>query len=542
MTNTVLLAVGYTRVSIGEQVKGHSLDAQATHIRNYAASQGWHLVKVYTDAGISAKQGSKRPSLEELLSDACAGQFDIVIVDKIDRFSRHLGSLLTILDQLNNASVAFVSVQERLDLTTPWGKLMLTVLGMLAEIYIDNLRQETRKGKVQRARKGLWNGNIPLGYCKGLCSKCTDLNGAGYCPNFGQPDLSDGKRLVAHPIESVAVKLAFEWYTNGQPSDGKVADMLNAYPYVLPDNTVVHFRTKGIPGYYLPRPFAKDSVRDLLQRPLYVGKLVYRGSDDHGGRRRRRAVAEIFESSHPILIDQATFDKAQEIRKTLFRVPRVKHGHPSEIYPLAGILRCADCGLAMRAASTRGRRYYRDATRIEHKGPCEQPTILANDIEAQVADLICRVQLPDDWPDSAAEWLGLQGRAESQQAQERWERAKEMYLKGEIKREDFDAERQRYELYNESLTKLEAGAIIELGHVMRLFVPTWAEALPIEKKKLLRLTVAAVFVRGNSLVALQATPAFLPLVLRAFSQEGESCNCGDDGIRTRGLCLDRAAC
>ncbi len=124
MQKIILRAAGYTRVSMGEQVKGHSLDAQLTHIRAYVSAQGWRLTQVYTDAGISARQGSKRPGFEQMLADARAGQFDVVIVDKIDRFSRHLGSLLTTLDQLNAANVAFVSVQEHLDLTTPWGKLI----------------------------------------------------------------------------------------------------------------------------------------------------------------------------------------------------------------------------------------------------------------------------------------------------------------------------------------------------------------------------------------------------------------------------------
>ena len=134
-------AVGYRRVSMREQVDGFSLDAQETHIQTYAESQGWQLIQVYTDAGISAKKGSRRPALEQMLKEAREGNFDVVVVDKIDRFYRHLGSLLTALDQLNNAGVAFASVQEKLDFTTPWGKLMLTVLGMLAEIYIDNVRR-----------------------------------------------------------------------------------------------------------------------------------------------------------------------------------------------------------------------------------------------------------------------------------------------------------------------------------------------------------------------------------------------------------------
>jgi site-specific DNA recombinase len=89
----MLRAAGYTRVSMGEQVKGHSLDAQTDHIKRYTAAQEWRLVKVYTDAGISAKQGTTRPGFEQLLQDARAGQFDVVIVDKIDRRRRRRATL-----------------------------------------------------------------------------------------------------------------------------------------------------------------------------------------------------------------------------------------------------------------------------------------------------------------------------------------------------------------------------------------------------------------------------------------------------------------
>ena len=182
MDNIPLRAVGYRRVSMREQVDGFSLDAQDNNIRKYAEDHGWEVTGIYTDAGISAKRDSERPQHMQLMKDAEAHKFDVVIVDKIDRFYRHLGGLLNALDRLKEDNVFFVSVQERLDFTTPWGKLTLTVLGMLAEIYIDNLRQETTKGKVQRARDGYWNGNIPYGYCRGLCSNCKDANGAGYCP------------------------------------------------------------------------------------------------------------------------------------------------------------------------------------------------------------------------------------------------------------------------------------------------------------------------------------------------------------------------
>ena len=125
-------AAGYRRVSMREQVDGHSLDAQAVNIQTYAQQQGWEVVEIYTDAGLSAKKDSHRPALERLMTDAQAGRFEVIVVDKIDRFYRHLHGLLTALDQLNQAHVGFASVQERLDFTSPWGKLTLTVLGMLA--------------------------------------------------------------------------------------------------------------------------------------------------------------------------------------------------------------------------------------------------------------------------------------------------------------------------------------------------------------------------------------------------------------------------
>ena len=70
MKSASLRAVGYRRVSMREQVDGFSLDAQANNIRQYAESQGWKFVELYTDAGISAKKDSHRPALEQLMKDA----------------------------------------------------------------------------------------------------------------------------------------------------------------------------------------------------------------------------------------------------------------------------------------------------------------------------------------------------------------------------------------------------------------------------------------------------------------------------------------
>jgi len=235
-------AVSYIRVSTEEQLEGHSLDAQRTTTRTLLTDRQWDFAGEYLDAGISAKSDSYRPALAQLLADAAKGRFDVVVVDKIDRFYRHLKGLLIALDTLRERDVTFVSVQEKIDLSTPWGKLTLTVLGMLAEIYIDNLRYETHKGLLARARKGLCNGSIPLGYCDGLCSACTDANGADYCPQYGGADRRDGRKLVIHPVEGEAVRRMFAWYITGEYSDGEIAERLNADGVELPDGRRVPFR------------------------------------------------------------------------------------------------------------------------------------------------------------------------------------------------------------------------------------------------------------------------------------------------------------
>ena len=94
---------------------------------------------------------------------------------------------------------------------------------------------------------------MPFGYCKGLRSHRTDPNGKGFCPEFGKADKSDGKSLVVHPVELVGVKLAYQWYQTGENSDGKIATLLNAHYYVLPDGKLLKLRAQKHPGQDLPR-------------------------------------------------------------------------------------------------------------------------------------------------------------------------------------------------------------------------------------------------------------------------------------------------
>ena len=532
MVKSVLRAVGYRRVSMREQVDGFSLDAQENNIRQYIESQGWKFVDIYTDAGISAKKDSHRPSLEQLMKDAEAHRFDVVVVDKVDRFYRHLRGLLGALDQLNTWEIAFVSVQERLDFTTVWGKLTLTVLGTLAEIYIDNLRQETRKGKLQRARDGNWNGNIPYGYCRGLCSTCKEPNGEGYCPDYSKPDKTNGKTLILHPVESKIVRLIYDWYLSSLESDGHIAKRLVEHRFT--EHKLIA-RSRGIPGQKPSGPMQKDSVRGILTNVFYTGVVPYYGKNRKGESTTRR-VKEVFPGKHPALVTKAEFDRVQSIRNTLGKTPLYHRPNQTRIYPLSGILYCGYCGRAMRGSSGKGRHYYRDATRIEKNNECPQCTVRAETIEVKVVDLLRRIlsnQSVDDAYSIDENQL--------EKIQRRYNRVKELYIAGQVDRELYDLEKERYENTVQPLQENNNTAIITSLKKMRCQFAEWQEQAPVEKRRLLQFVAEAVYIKGSVLVGMQPTLALLPLTHQVDIGE-VFCNSGPDGIRTRDLGLDRAAC
>ncbi len=522
MSDAIIRAAGYRRVSMREQVDGHSLEAQEVNIRQYAESHQWQLVEIYTDAGISAKKGSHRPALERLMADAEAKRFDVVIVDKIDRFYRHLSGLLSALDTLNSWNVSFVSVQEQLDFTTVWGKLTLTVLGILAEIYLDNLRQETRKGKLQRARKGLWNGNIPFGYCRGNCTTCNLPNGKGYCPDFGKEDKTDNPdELVFHPIEMLIVRKIYDLYLTRQHSDASITEKLNASLLQF-NGRMYQPRSRGVPGRFPPGPIQRDLVRGILINPFYTGMVPYYG---HGSKKRRshRLLPTLYQGKHPPVVTLDEFEEVQKIRALKAYVPGSPIGKSSRVYPLTGILRCGYCGSTFRGVSYtyKGKtdRFYRESAQIEHYGHCKQERLRAEYIEALVLD----------WLRGALNAPGLLEDFQKRsrllaELDARLERAKTLYLEGVIDKTRFDNEQQRYEIVAQPLQESGNRTSIVLLQNIRSQLERWKELSQLEQKRLLQLALEAVYVRGNAIAAIQPTSASLPLFGWDFG------NCGPDGI------------
>lgn len=143
-----------TRVAIYARVStsnGHQdPEMQLRELREYAELRGWTIANVYTDAGVSGSKDS-RPALNRLVADAHARKFDAVLVWKIDRWGRSLTHLVTSIADLDAYGVAFVSLRDNLDLSTPAGRLMFQIIGAMAE-FERSLIQERVKAGLRNAR------------------------------------------------------------------------------------------------------------------------------------------------------------------------------------------------------------------------------------------------------------------------------------------------------------------------------------------------------------------------------------------------------
>jgi DNA invertase Pin-like site-specific DNA recombinase len=137
----------YSRVST---LNGQDPELQASELREYAQRRGWQIVREFVDRGVSGSKDS-RPALNELLSDVHQRRCDVVLVWKLDRLGRSLRHLVNTLAELEARGVAFVSLRDNLDLSTPSGRLMFNVIGAMAE-FERALIQERVKAGIRNAR------------------------------------------------------------------------------------------------------------------------------------------------------------------------------------------------------------------------------------------------------------------------------------------------------------------------------------------------------------------------------------------------------
>lgn len=161
----MIKAVGYCRFSSENQADGFSIEAQKNAINDFAKRNGYSISKFYVDEAKSGTDMNGRPSFLDMLADAKKHEFQVVIVHKLDRFSRSRVDSAISKKILKDNDIRLISVLEQLD-DSPESIILESVLEGMNEYYSKNLSRETKKGMKVAGTKGRVLGSIPFGYSK----------------------------------------------------------------------------------------------------------------------------------------------------------------------------------------------------------------------------------------------------------------------------------------------------------------------------------------------------------------------------------------
>ena len=140
----------YCRVSTRDQ----SVDMQLVQLREYAQRWGWEIVGEYIDEAVSGIK-KRRPSLDKLMADAHQRRFDAICVWRFDRFARSVTHLTQALETFQSLGSDFISYSQHIDTSTPMGKMLFVVLGAVAELERDLIRERTQAGRDVARRRGV---------------------------------------------------------------------------------------------------------------------------------------------------------------------------------------------------------------------------------------------------------------------------------------------------------------------------------------------------------------------------------------------------
>ena len=330
----------YVRRSTDDEHQPYSKEAQDTRLGLYIDSQpGWRLVKRFDDDASGAN--TERPGLAKAMAAARAGLIDVLLVYRVDRFSRNLRDMVTLLDDLDQVGVVFRSATEPFDTSTPMGRMLVQMLGMFAQFERDVIIDRVIAGMERKAAAGKWKG--------------------GRRP-FGYTVNKDTHKLVPYETEAAIVRLIFDLYTNDRLGTKVIARVLNDRG---------HRTTTG-------GRFSAYQVIRVLSNRCYIGELSFR---------------EIVVSNcHPAIVDLDDFDTAQQILTARGEDYSHRAANGSD-YQLTGKMRCPKCEKTMIGTRAHGKtkvyRYYTCFTRSRYDtDKCSATRINADSIEPAVLDAL----------------------------------------------------------------------------------------------------------------------------------------------------------
>lgn len=358
--------VAYTRASTGEQVD--SCDQQVRACRDRAEQLGLEVSQVYEDNGITGSRHD-RPGYLRMLEAAEHKQFDTLLLWKQSRLGRDSVEVERAMRRLESHGVRVITCDgyDTAGASLKNRKLARGVKGLIDEAYLDDLREDTRRGLQSQFDKGYWTGGRVYGY--GLVEVTSESERDPY----GRPKRV-GSHLEKDTQQANIVVEIFERYADGQ-SEQTIAGDLNARGVPSPGSTWNRTvrRAKG---------WARSGIRVLLRNPIYAGTYYYNrrecGKSETGRRTAKlRPADEVLgtpgNAAHLAIIDAMTWARVLtrvNANAGKARNERSKSGGKA-VYMLSGMLKC-QCGahFVMDSAT-----HYRCGKALDGKG-CEASNAL----------------------------------------------------------------------------------------------------------------------------------------------------------------------
>ncbi|MGZ0043444.1 recombinase family protein [Paenibacillus ottowii] len=308
-----MLVYAYPRVSTDEQAeRGNSLIEQQERIKAYCTAMGWDDPVFYIEEGYSAKS-TNRPQLTKLLEDIKASdEGGIIITTKLDRLSRSLFDILSLVKYFDKYNFKYVSQSEGFDTSTPAGRLVLQMLGMVAEFERGRISERVRDNMRSIAKNS-----------KRVITR----------PCFGY-DVINGQ-MVINIEEALIIRRGAEALLAGKPSRTIIGSW-NAREIKTKEGNEWHSKV----------------FRELYQRETLIGKIIYNKTYREDGQVITRDPSEwiIIEDHHEPILDEDTFEKLQ----ALFEGRKTVGKHISnDTYLLSGLVYCGHCKSKMNGKMNR---------------------------------------------------------------------------------------------------------------------------------------------------------------------------------------------
>lgn len=276
----------YIRVSTTRQEQeGYSIPLQKERLIAYCRAKGWAVAGVFIDPGHSGSS-LDRPGITALMEGVEAGRFDVVLVYKLDRLSRSQRDTLFLIEDVFMANATdFVSMQESFDTSSIYGRAMLGVLSVFAQMERETIAERTLMGRAGRAEDGYWHGGgtDPIGY-----------------------DYIDGE-LVVNEEEAEQVRDVYAMFASGY-SVSEISRRMDGR------------RTKHGDWSHT------STVGNVLDNPLYVGMIHFDGVLGPG--------------RHVPLVSKETDRKVKARRSRLLRAEAAG----DSAYLLTSMIYCSCCG------------------------------------------------------------------------------------------------------------------------------------------------------------------------------------------------------